>query len=105
MIKFFAAMAASIMLQASRPEVYMIEDSCSYSVYDNGIYRELTQDDMCRYRVMVVNAHMDAPGNVCKKIAEGDLIPYDSAMHTWEHACKVREQALKFFPAVIIEVV
>ena len=60
---------------------------------------------MSCYRVMVVNSNMDVAGVVCKKIAEGDLIPYDSAVHTWEHACKVREQALKFFPAVIIEVI
>ena len=46
MIEFFAAMAASIMVATTRPEVYMIEESCSYSVYDNGIYRELTQDDI-----------------------------------------------------------
>ena len=46
MIEFFAAMAASIMVATTRPEVYMIEESCSYSVYDNGIYRELTQDDL-----------------------------------------------------------
>lgn len=46
MIEVLAAMAASIMVATTRPEVYMIEESCSYSVYDNGIYRELTQDDI-----------------------------------------------------------
>lgn len=46
MIEVLAAMAASIMLQASRPEVYIMEESCSYSVYDNGVYRELSQEDI-----------------------------------------------------------
>lgn len=46
MIEFFAAMTVSMMVATTRPEVYMIEESCSYSVYDNGIYRELTQDDI-----------------------------------------------------------
>lgn len=54
------------------------------------------------YRVMVVNSNMDDPGSVSRAIDRGDLIPYDSADHTWRHACKVREAALKFFPAVII---
>ena len=57
------------------------------------------------YRVMVVISDCDYPGVICKKISEGDLIPYDSALHTWDHACKVREAAMEFFPAVIIEVV
>lgn len=42
MIEFFAA--AFILMQ--KPEVHIMEESCSYSVYDNGIYRELTQDDI-----------------------------------------------------------
>ena len=45
MIEFFAAMAVSMMIATTRLR-YMIEESCSYSVYDNGIYRELTQDDI-----------------------------------------------------------
>lgn len=57
------------------------------------------------YRVMIVNSNMDYPGVVCKKISEGDLIPYDSTTHTWDHAVMVRNKALEFFPAVIIEVV
>ena len=54
------------------------------------------------YRVMVVNSNMDDPGAVCRAQDRGDLIPYDSADHTWDHARKVREAALEFFPAVII---
>ena len=54
------------------------------------------------YRVMVVNSNMDEPGAVYSAIDRGDLIPYDSADHTWDHARKVREAALEFFPAVII---
>lgn len=54
------------------------------------------------YRVMVVNTIWDDPESVCRAIERGDLIPYDSADHTWDHACKVREAALKFFRAVII---
>lgn len=42
MIEFFAA--AFILMQ--KPEAHIMEESCSYSVYDNGIYRELTQDDI-----------------------------------------------------------
>ena len=54
------------------------------------------------YRVMVVNSNMDDPGSVCRAIDRGDLIPYDSSDYAWGPACKVREQALKLFFAVII---
>ena len=54
------------------------------------------------YRVMVVNSNMDDPGSVCGAIDRGDLIPYDSSDYAWGPACKVREQALKLFSAVII---
>lgn len=54
------------------------------------------------YRVMVVNSNMDDPGSVCRAIDRGDLIRYDSNDYGWRAACKVREAALEFFPAVII---
>ena len=57
------------------------------------------------YRVMVVNTGDDNMGVVLKKISEHDLIPYDSAVHSWDHACKVRKSAMEYFPAVIIEAV
>lgn len=57
------------------------------------------------YRVMVVNSNMDIPGAVSCKVAERDLIPYDGLIHGWPEACKLRYEAMEFFPAVIIEVV
>ena len=57
------------------------------------------------YRVMVVNSNMDVPGVVCKKISEGEIIPFDGSSHNWDDAVKIRNEAMKFFPAVIIEVV
>ena len=66
MIEFFAAMAASIMITANRPEVYMIEESCSYSVYDNGIYRQLTQDDI-DLMARVVMSEAGGQSDECKE--------------------------------------
>ena len=57
------------------------------------------------YRVMVVNSNMDVPGVACKKISEGEIIPYDGNSHNWDDAVKIRKEAMEFFPAVIIEVV
>ena len=57
------------------------------------------------YRVMVVNSNMDVPRVVCKKISEGEIIPYDGSSHNWDDAVKIRKEAMEFFPAVIIEVV
>ena len=57
------------------------------------------------YRVMVVNSNMDVPGVICKKISEGEIIPYDGSSHNWDDAVKIRNEAMEFFPAVIIEVV
>lgn len=57
------------------------------------------------YRVMIVNSNMDTPGVVCKRISEGELIPYDGLIHGWPDACRLRYEAMEFFPAVIIEVV
>lgn len=57
------------------------------------------------YRVMVVNSNMDVPGVVCKKISEGEIIPYDGSNHNWDDAVRLRKEAMEFFPAVIIEVV
>ena len=54
------------------------------------------------YRVMVVNSNMDDPGSVSRAIDREDLIPYDTNDYAWAPACKVREAALKLFPAVII---
>ena len=57
------------------------------------------------YRVMVVNSNMDYPGVVCKRISEGDLIPYDGNNLKWDDAVRIRKEAMEFFPAVIIEVI
>lgn len=46
MIEVLAAMAASIVVATTRPEVYVMEECSSYSVYDNGVYRELSQEDI-----------------------------------------------------------
>lgn len=57
------------------------------------------------YRVMIVNSNMDYPGVVCKRISEGDLIPYDGNSLKWDDAVRIRKEAMEFFPAVIIEVI
>lgn len=60
---------------------------------------------MAGYRVMVVNTGDDNMGIVLKKMSENDLIPYDGLIHGWPEACKLRYEAMEFYPAVIIEAV
>lgn len=56
------------------------------------------------YRVMVVNSNTDLPAIVREKMSEGDLIPYDGISHNWDDAVRIRENAMEFFPAVVIAV-
>ena len=57
------------------------------------------------YRVMVVNTGDDNMGVVLKRMSQQDLTAYDGNNHNWEDACRLRKEAMEFFPAVIIEVV
>ena len=66
MLEFFAAMAASIMVSATSPEVYVMEESCSFSVYDNGIYRELSQEDI-DLMARVVMSEAGGQSDECKE--------------------------------------
>ena len=60
---------------------------------------------MAGYRVMVVNTGDDNMGVVLKKMSENDLIHYDGLIHGWPDACRLRYEAMEFYPAVIIEAV
>lgn len=55
------------------------------------------------YRVMVIESGSEDIGEVLMAMCKGNIRPYDSALHTWAHAVKVRHEAFKIFPAVIIE--
>lgn len=55
------------------------------------------------YRVMVVESASEDIGEVLMAMYRHEIRPYDSAKHTWDHAVKVKHEALKIFPNVIIE--
>lgn len=57
------------------------------------------------YRVMVVLTGSDDLKTVDVVRRNKNIIPYDGEVHSWDGACKARQEAMEFFPAVIIEVV
>lgn len=57
------------------------------------------------YRVMIVLTGSDDLKTVDVVRRNKNIIPYDGDVYTWYGACRVRDEAMEFFPAVIIEVV
>ena len=66
MLEFFAAIAASIMVATTRPEVYMIEESCSYSIYTGEQYIAFDQDDI-DLMARVVMSEAGGQSDECKE--------------------------------------
>lgn len=58
------------------------------------------------YRINVILTGSENIGEALKAIFEGKQVPYDEKIYeAWDDAVKVRNMAMVYFPAVIIEAV